>query len=79
VAGFWNLPDKLCVTPFVTEPEKMGWDVVAESLVVEATRTGVKHIDVPLIGEGQREIIRALEKWCNRSSCRKLSLLRKPL
>jgi hypothetical protein len=79
VAGHWKLSTTLCVSPLITNPKRVSWGIMAESLVAQATRYGLKRIDIPLIGEGQREIIRALEKWCDRSSCRKLSLQRKPL
>lgn len=79
VAGFWKLSDSLYVSPFVTDPVKLSWDVVAESLVATAVQRNAKHIELPIIGEGQRDLIGALENWCSRSSCRKLSLLRKPL
>lgn len=79
VAGFWKLSDVLCVSPLVTDPMKLSWDLVAESLVAEAVQRDVKHINLPLIGEGQQELSRALENRCSSSSCRKLSLLRKPL
>lgn len=79
VAGFLKLSDSLCVSPFVTDPVKLSWDLVAESLVATAVQRNAKRIELPIIGEGQRDLIRALENWCSRSSCRKLSLLRKPL
>ncbi|MFW9834595.1 MAG: hypothetical protein ACFFEK_11405 [Candidatus Thorarchaeota archaeon] len=79
VAGFWPLADTLCISPLVFDSEILNWEQVAKSLVVEARQRNMTHIDLPLIGDGQIEIIRALEKWCNHSYCRKLSLLRKPL
>ena len=79
VAGFWKLSNALCVSPFVTNPMKLSWDLMAKSLIFEAVRRGVKHIELPLVGEGQRDLIQALENKCSISSCRKLSLLRKPL
>lgn len=79
VAGFWKLADTLCVSPLVTDPKILNWDSVAESIVAEAIQKGVQHIDIPLIGKGQQELIRALEKWCSCLSCRNLSLLRKSL
>ena len=79
VAGFWNVEDALCVSPLVSDPEKIGWDIVAESLIGEAMARGLKQIELPLIGEGQTRLIKTLERMCSVSSCRKLSLLRKPL
>ncbi|MHA1965350.1 MAG: hypothetical protein ACXACG_16100 [Candidatus Thorarchaeota archaeon] len=79
VVGFWKQSDALCLTPFVTDPMKLSWETVAESLVAEAVQRGTKQIDLPLMGEGQKDLSVALENWCSRSSCRKLSLLRKPL
>ena len=79
IGGFWNVEEALCVSPFVSDPEKIGWDMLAESLFVEAMARGVKQIELPLIGEGQKNLIETLERMCSVSSCRKLSLLRKPL
>ena len=79
VAGFWKLADTFCISPLVTDPEKLSWDLAAESIVTEAVQRDAKRIDLPIIGKGQQDLIRALENICNRSSCRKLSLLRKPL
>jgi hypothetical protein len=79
VAGFWKLSDVLCVSPLVTDPLKLGWDQVAESIVIEAENNNAKLIELPLLGEGQQDLIQALEKRCCCSSRRKLSLLRKPL
>ncbi|MBY8998937.1 MAG: hypothetical protein KGD60_14515 [Candidatus Thorarchaeota archaeon] len=79
VAGFWRLADSFCISPLVTDPVKLGWDLVAESLIAEAVQRDVKRIDLPVIGQGQQDLIRALENRCSRFSCRKLSLLRKPL
>jgi hypothetical protein len=79
VAGFWILSDVLCVSPLVTDPLKLGWDQVAESIVIEAENNNAKLIELPLLGEGQQDLIQALEKRCCCSSRRKLSLLRKPL
>jgi hypothetical protein len=79
IAGFWNFDNALCVSPLVSDPEKLSWDLLVESLIAEALETGVKQIELPLIGEGQKHLIEALEQMCNVSSCRKLSLLRKPL
>jgi hypothetical protein len=78
-AGFWNLPDALYVSPFVTNPDSLDWSLVAESLIAEALGKGLKNIRLPLIGEGQQGLITALEEKSSYSSCRKLSLLRKPL
>jgi hypothetical protein len=79
VAGFWKLSDSLYVSPFVSDPERINWNQIAESIVAIAVQKGAKHIELPIIGEGQMGIIGALENWCSRSLCRKLSLLRKPL
>ncbi len=79
VAGFWKVEDSFCVSPLVTDPEKMSWNQVAESLIAEAVQRDAKRIDLPIIGQGQQGLIRALENRCGRSSCRKLSLMRKPL
>ena len=79
VAGFWKLSDALCVSPLVTDPKILNWDLIAESLIAEVVQRSVKHVELPLIGEGQQDLIRALEDKCKRGSCRKLSLLRKPL
>ena len=79
VAGFWKLADTICVSPLVTDPMKLGWESVAESIVSEAIQRGARHIDIPLVGNGQIELIRALEKWCICLNCRNLSLLRKSL
>jgi hypothetical protein len=79
VAGFWKLADIFCVSPLITDPEKLSWNIVAESLVTEAVQRHAKRIDIPIIGTGQQGLIRALENRCSVSSCRKLSLLRKPL
>ena len=79
VAGFWKVSDTLCVSPFIANPEKLNWDLVAESLVASAVERDARHIELPILGEGQRNLIGALENWCSHSSCRKLLLLRKPL
>ena len=79
VAGFWKLADAFCISPLVTDPVLLGWDLVAESLIAEAVQRDAKRIDLPIIGEGQQYLITALENRCSRFSCRKLSLLRKPL
>jgi N-acetylglutamate synthase-like GNAT family acetyltransferase len=79
VAGFWQLADTLCISPFIFDSEILSWEQVAKSLVAEARQRHMTRIDLPLIGDGQKELIRALEKWCKSSYCRKLSLLRKPL
>ncbi len=79
VAGFWKLSDTLYVSPFVIDSEIVSWNKIAESIVAIAAQRGAKHIELPIIGEGQMDIIGALEKWCSRSFSRKLSLLRKPL
>jgi len=79
VAGFWELSDALCISPLVTDPMKLSWELIAESLVAEAVKREAKRIEMPLIGEGQASLIKALKKRCGGFSCRKLSLLRKPL
>jgi hypothetical protein len=79
IAGFWNLENALCVSPLVSDPEKLGWDLLAEILITEALERGFRQIEMPLIGEGQKHLIEALRQVCSVSSCRKLSLLRKPL
>jgi len=79
IGGFWKLSDTLCVSPFISDPVKMNWNLAAESLVAEAVKRNAKRIELPILGEGQQDLIRALENVSNRSSCRKLSLMRKPL
>jgi hypothetical protein len=79
VAGFWQLSGTLCVSPIVTDSQKLKWNHTAESLIAEALRIGVKRIELPLIGKGQGDLIQALDRMCDRTSCRKLSLMRKPL
>ncbi|MFW9974690.1 MAG: hypothetical protein ACFFDQ_05475 [Candidatus Thorarchaeota archaeon] len=79
VAGFWKLPDKLCVSPILINPTLVSWKLVAESLVSEAQRNGLKFIELPLIGDGQGDLISELEDHCSTSAHRRLSLYRKPL
>jgi hypothetical protein len=79
IGGFWNLSDALCVSPFVSNPTKMNWDLAAESIAAEAAGRKAKRIVLPLLGDGQQDLIRALDNICSRSSCRRLSLMRKPL
>lgn len=79
VAGFWKMSNALCVSPLVTDPVKLNWEQVAESLVAEAVKSDAKLIELPLVGEGQKDLIRALENRCRFSARRKLLLLRKPL
>ncbi len=79
VAGFWKLPDALCVSPILINPTIIGWELVAESLVSEAQRNDLKFIELPLIGHGQGELIAQLGNRCNITSHRRLSLFRKPL
>ena len=34
VAGFWKVGTTLCISPFVTDPEKLSWTLVAESTLL---------------------------------------------
>ena len=79
VAGFWKSSNALCVSPFVTDPTRLSWDLISESFIAKAVERGLKQIELPLVGEGQPGLIRSLENRCHISSCRKLSLMRKPL
>ncbi len=79
VAGFWKLPDAVCVSPILINPNLISWELVAESLVSEAQINDLKFIELPLIGDGQGELISQLENKCNITSHRRLSLFRKPL
>ncbi len=79
VAGFWKLSDRLCVTPILINPTLVSWKLVAESIVSEARRNGLKFLELPLIGDGQGDLISELENHCRTSSHRRLSLYRKPL
>jgi len=79
VAGFWKLSDAFCISPLVTDPIKLSWDLIAESLVAEAAKRDTTRIEMPLIGEGQTNLIKELKNRSSGFSCRKLSLLRKPL
>ncbi|MFX1560985.1 MAG: hypothetical protein ACFFBL_10395 [Promethearchaeota archaeon] len=79
VAGIWKVGNTLCVSPCIIDPEKLNWKQIAGSFVAKALESGVKYIDLPFVGEGQYDLIRSLENTCSVISCRKLSLMRKPL
>lgn len=79
VAGLWELADAICITPLVTDPERLSWDQVAESLISEMTGRSRSRIELPLIGKGQSSLVQILKEKSDRFSCRKLSLLRKQL
>lgn len=79
VAGLWSTGDSLTITPLVTDPEAKDWNQVAEALVSEGIRLGVKRIHLPIIGTGQTGLIEELEKISEPSSSRELSLMRKSL
>lgn len=79
LAGFWKIDDTLCVLPFVSDPLRIGWKDLAAELLIEARRRKARHMDLSLLGEGQQDLIQALEEICSLTSCRKLSLLRKQL
>jgi hypothetical protein len=79
VAGFWKMDDTLCVLPLISDPLRIGWEDLAAKLLFEARRRKVRYMDLSLLGEGQQDLIQALEEFCSLNSCRKLSLLRKQL
>ncbi|MFW9838124.1 MAG: hypothetical protein ACFFE7_11445 [Candidatus Thorarchaeota archaeon] len=79
VVGFWKLSDRFCIYPVVSDPERLSWERLADALIAMALESGMTKIELPLVGEGQGNLAQALENKSHQSSCRKLSLLRKPL
>ncbi|MFW9963107.1 MAG: hypothetical protein ACFFCX_06075 [Candidatus Sifarchaeia archaeon] len=79
VAGFWSLSSALCVTPIMIDPDSISWSQIADSLIAEASERNMNQIELPLIGNGQLELIQELQENCKITSCRKLLLLRKSL
>jgi hypothetical protein len=79
VVGLWHTSESLVVSPLVTDPEILDWGQLAEAIAAEATKMGLTHVQLPLVGHGQTGLIEELEKITEASSKRELSLMRKPL
>ncbi|MFW9809940.1 MAG: hypothetical protein ACFFE6_11250 [Candidatus Thorarchaeota archaeon] len=79
VAGLWKVEDALVVSPFVTNPNLLDWNEIAEGIISEGSRVNAKRIQFPIMGEGQSGLIEELERRTDLESSRELSLLRKPL
>jgi hypothetical protein len=79
VAGLWLADESLVVTPFVIDIDRFDWSQLAEAIAAEGIKMGVKRIQFPLIGTGQKGLIEEIEKISSASSMRELSLMRKSL